>query len=66
MAIVRDGIRDQTLLARGYDVWQRAEASNWGVIALFLVVFVAGLGATGWLISVVARSRKDMEGVASA
>jgi Ni/Fe-hydrogenase subunit HybB-like protein len=38
--------------------------TNWGVVILFLVLFVAGLGGAGWLISVVVRSRKTMEGVA--
>ncbi len=62
--IYRDGVRDLTLLAKGYDVWDRAVATNWWVVGLFLVLFVAGLGVVGWLISVVARSRKVMEGAA--
>jgi hypothetical protein len=35
--------------------------TNWWVVGLFLVLFVAGLGVIGWLISVVARSKKVME-----
>jgi hypothetical protein len=62
--VYRDGIRDLTLLAKGYDVWDRAVATNWGVVGLFLVLFVGGLGVVGWLISVVARARKVMEGAA--
>jgi len=53
-----------TLLSKGYDVWDRAIATNWWVVGLFLVLFVAGLGVVGWLISVVARARKVMEGAA--
>jgi len=62
--VYRDGVRDVTLLSKGYDVWDRAIATNWWVVGLFLVLFVAGLGVVGWLISVVARARKMMEGAA--
>jgi hypothetical protein len=62
--VYRDGVRDVTLLSKGYDVWDRAIATNWWVVGLFLVLFVAGLGVVGWLISVVARARKVMEGAA--
>jgi hypothetical protein len=55
--VYRDGIRDLTLLSKGFDVWQRATATNWPVVALFLVVFVAGLAAAGWLISVMLRAK---------
>jgi hypothetical protein len=62
--VYRDGVRDLTLLAKGYDVWDRAVATNWWVVGIFLVLFVGGLGVVGWLISVVARARKVMEGAA--
>ncbi len=62
--VYRDGVRDVTLLTKGYDVWDRAVATNWWVVGLFLVLFVGGLGVIGWLISVVARARKVMEGAA--
>jgi hypothetical protein len=62
--VYRDGVRDLTLLSKGYNVWDRAVATNWWIVGLFLVLFVAGLGAIGWLISVVARARKDMEAAA--
>jgi hypothetical protein len=64
LTVYRDGVRDVTLLAKGYDVWDRAVATNWGVVGLFLVLFVAGLGVIGWLVSVVARAQKTMEGAA--
>lgn len=63
--VYRDGVRDLTLLSKGYDVWDRAVATNWNVVGLFLVLFVAGLGAIAWLISVVARAQKVMEGAAA-
>jgi len=61
MTIYRDGIRDLTLLSRGYDVWARTVVTNWSVVGIFLIVFVAGLGVVGWLISVVARATRVME-----
>ena len=62
--VYRDGVRDLTLLSKGYDVWDRAVVTNWSVVGLFLVLFVAGLGVIGWLVSVVARAQKTMEGAA--
>jgi len=62
--VYRDGVRDVTLLSKGYDVWDRVVVTNWGVVGLFLVLFVGGLGVIGWLVSVVARAQKTMEGAA--
>jgi len=64
VALFRDGLRDATLAAKGFDVWQLPVETNWGVVIIFLVLFVGGLGAIGWLISVVARAKKTMESVA--
>jgi hypothetical protein len=64
-AVYRDGVRDVTLLSKGYDVWDRMVVTNWSVVGLFLVLFVAGLGVIGWLVSVVARAQKTMEGAVS-
>ncbi len=63
--VYRDGVRDVTLLSKGYDVWNRVVVTNWSVVGLFLVIFVAGLGVIGWLVSVVARAQKTMEGAVS-
>ena len=65
MTLYRDGIRDLTLLSKGYDVWQRTVVTNWSVVSIFLVLFVAGLGVVGWLISVVARAQRVMESTVS-
>jgi hypothetical protein len=62
--VYRDGVRDLTLLSKGYDVWDRVVVTNWWVVGLFLVLFVLGLGVIGWLVSVAARARKAMEGAA--
>jgi len=64
LTVYRDGVRDVTLLSKGYDVWDRVVVTNWGVVGLFLVLFVAGLGVIGWLLTVVARAQKTMEGAA--
>jgi hypothetical protein len=63
--VFRDGVRDLTLLSKGYDVWDRVVVTNWSVVSLFLLLFVAGLGVIGWLVSVVARAQKTMEGAAT-
>jgi hypothetical protein len=65
LTVYRDGVRDLTLLSKGFDVWDRTVVTNWGVVGLFLLLFVAGLGVVGWLLSVVARAQKPMEGAAS-
>jgi hypothetical protein len=62
--IYRDAVRDLTLLSKGFDVWDRAVVTNWSVVGLFLALFVAGLGVVAWLVSVVARAQKPMEGAA--
>jgi hypothetical protein len=64
LVVYRDGVRDLTLLSKGFDVWDRAVVTNWSVVGLFLLLFVGGLGVVGWLISVVARAQKPMEGAA--
>jgi hypothetical protein len=63
-AVCRDGVRDLTLLAKGYNVWDRAVETNWWVVGIFLIIFVGGLGAVGWLVSVTARATKVLEGAA--
>jgi FtsH-binding integral membrane protein len=63
MTIYRDGLRDLTLLGKGYDVWQRTVVTNWSVVVIFLVVLVIGLVAIGWLISVMMRAKPVSEKV---
>jgi hypothetical protein len=64
LVVYRDGVRDLTLLSKGYDVWDRVVVTNWWVVGLFLALFVASLGVVAWLVSVVARAQKVMEGAA--
>lgn len=58
--LVRDGIRDLTLAARGFDVWDRTVVSNWSVVLLFLGLFVGGLILIGIVLVAVSRSAKRM------
>lgn len=54
---VRDGIRDLTLLAKGFNVWEQPVVSNWSVVILFLVLFAAGLAAIGWMMKVALQTK---------
>jgi hypothetical protein len=54
---IRDGIRDVTLLAKGFDVWEQPVVSNWPVVILFLVLFATGLAAIGWMMKVVLQTK---------
>ncbi len=63
LTIYRDGLRDVTLLTKGFDVWARTVVTNWSVVAIFLGLFVLGLIVIGWLVTVVAGSKKTFEGV---
>ena len=61
--IYRDGIRDLTLLGKGFDVWKRAESANWSVLILFLLLFVIMLVVVLWLLSVMKRATAPSEQV---
>ena len=61
MVVVRDGIRDITLLNAGYNVFDRAVNTNWSVVVIFLLTFVGGLACVGWLIAVVLRAKPAVE-----
>lgn len=63
--LVRDGIRDLTLKPKGLDVFARTEASNWGVIAIFLLLFVIMLAAVVWLLMVMKSATPPQEEVAA-
>lgn len=59
--VLRDGIRDFTLLGKGFDVWNRHVVVNQPVLILFLAVVVAGLILLGWLIAVAYRAEPRTE-----
>ena len=58
--LVRDGIRDFTLLSKNFDVWNRIVVANWSVVILFLVLFVAGLALIGFMLYVVSKAAKKL------
>ena len=57
MAIFRGGIRDVTLAAHGFNVWDRQWQTNGIVVVAFFVAFLVGLGFVVWLGTVVARAQ---------
>ena len=59
--LVRDVIRDQTLLSKGFDVWDRVVVPNWSVVLIFLVLFVVALVLIGYLLIAVNRSMKEVK-----
>lgn len=63
MTAYRDALRDVTLLTKGFDVWDRVVVTNWSVVAIFLVLFVIGLGVVGWLLTVVFKAKPVVLGL---
>lgn len=59
--IYRDGIRDLTLMSKGFNVWDRKEVTNWSVVGLFLLLFVIGLGVVYWLLMVMKQATPTNE-----
>lgn len=59
--LARDAIRDVTLFSKGFDVWNRVVVSNWSVVIIFLVLFVAGLALIAYLLFAVNRSMKEVK-----
>lgn len=58
VVVLRDGIRDYTLRAAGMEVWARRVVTNWSVVGLFLVLFVAALAALGFMGYVMAKAHR--------
>jgi hypothetical protein len=63
MTVYRDGIRDLTLGMFNYNYSDRVVVTNWGVVGIFLGLFVIGLVIAGWLISVMVRAKPISEKV---
>ncbi|MCC6695930.1 MAG: hypothetical protein IT365_09915 [Candidatus Hydrogenedentes bacterium] len=61
MVLVRDGIRDISLAAKGFDVWAQPVVTNWGIVIVFVLCLVLALGVMAWLVSVVARAKPISE-----
>ena len=60
LTVYRDGVRDLTLLNKGYDVWDRAVVTNWSVVGLFLVLLCRRAGRSGMAgVSCCARTKAN-------
>lgn len=59
--VARDSIRDLSLAANGFDVWNRSVSSNWQVVSIFLVLFVAAVVFITVLLVAVNRSMKEVK-----
>lgn len=59
--MIRDGIRDYTLRAAGFEVWNRQVAANWASVAIMLTLFFAALAAIAYLSSVLTKARRVEE-----
>lgn len=60
-AIVRDGVRDFTLLQKGFDVNAVTVYPNWSVVIVFLLLFVIMLGVIYWLLNVMRQATPPKE-----
>lgn len=61
--IVRDGIRDFTLLKQGFNVYDVTVYANWSVLIAFLLLFVIMLGVIFWLFQVMRQATPPNEEV---
>jgi hypothetical protein len=59
--IFRDGIRDMTLLGKGFNLWNQPLEVNLQVLIIFGVLLVIGLAVVGWLVAVMARAKPVTE-----
>ena len=62
--IVRDGIRDMTLYAKGFDVTVATVYPNWSVLIAFFLLFVAMLAIIYWLLMVMKQATPPKEEIA--
>jgi len=55
--IFRDGLRDCTLLGKGFNLWNQPLEVNLQVLIIFTALLVVGLAVVGWLIAVTVRAK---------
>ncbi len=65
MVTVRDGIRDLSLRAAGFDVWSWCTATNLGVLIIFLVMVVLAVVTVGILLAIAFKAAPPEEYAAS-
>lgn len=61
MVTVRDGIRDLSLRAAGFDVWSWTSAPNLGVLVIFLVMVVLAVVTVGILVTIAVKAAPPEE-----
>jgi hypothetical protein len=61
MTTVRDGIRDFSLQAAGFDLSSFQVATNYFVLGIFLVLVVLALGIVGLLIAIALKAKRPEE-----
>lgn len=59
--IFRDGIRDATLIGKGFNLWNQPLEVNLQVLIIFGVLQVSGLVVIGWLVATMARAKPMTE-----
>ena len=59
--IFRDGIRDMTLIGKGFNLWNQPLEVNLQVLIIFGVLQVSGLVVIGWLVATMARAKPVTE-----
>ena len=59
--IFRDGIRDVTLIGKGFNLWNQPLEVNLQILVIFGVLLVLGLVVVGWLVAVMARAKPVTE-----
>lgn len=60
-AAFRDGVRDKTMLVKGFDVTQLPVHINWSVLIAFLLMVAATLVSVGWLTALVVTNQPQVE-----
>jgi hypothetical protein len=59
--IFRDGLRDVTLIGKGFNLWGQPLEVNLQILIIFGVLLVIGLAVVGWLVAVMARAKPVTE-----
>jgi hypothetical protein len=65
MVVMRDIARN-AYLAPYFNLGQLKVAPQWGVIGIFVVLFVAGLGVLGWMVNAVVKAKAPAVSAAKA
>ena len=59
--LFRDGIRDTTLISKGFNLWNQPLEINLQILVIFGTLLVVGVALVAWLISILARAKPVRE-----